>query len=74
MNANTTQPKELIKVVNYGKNGIYLYSAIVKIGNTYFWTKSVLLKNKNDKHSFDFLNTEIQRELNEWSLNKYINN
>lgn len=65
--------KTLIKTVNHGKNGIYLYSAIVKIDNSYFWTKSVLLKNKTDKYTFNFLGLELSIPLNDYSMNKYIN-
>ena len=62
---------ELIKIVNHGKAGTYLYSAIIKIENKYFWTESVFCKTKEDKKKIDWNNQKIQKELNEFSLNKY---
>lgn len=63
--------EQIIKIVNYGKNGVYLYSAIVKINDDYFWTESKLLKDKNDKKTFDFTTLKIQKKLNEYCLEKY---
>ena len=40
---------EIIKIVNYGKSGTYLYAAIIKIENKYFWTESVFCKTKEEK-------------------------
>ena len=40
---------ELIKIVNYGKSGTYLYAAIIKIENKYFWTESIFCKTKEEK-------------------------
>ena len=62
---------EIIRIVNYGKAGTYLYSAIVKIENKYFWTESVFCKKKEDKKNIDWNNKKIQKELNEFCLNKY---
>ena len=62
---------ELIKIVNYGKSGTYLYAAIIKIENKYFWSESVFCKTKEDKKKIDWNKQKIQRELNEFSLNKY---
>lgn len=62
---------ELIRIVNYGKTGTYLYSAIIRIGNKYFWTESIFCKNKEDKKNIDWNKQKIQKELNEFSLNKY---
>ena len=39
---------EIIKIVNYGKSGTYLYAAIVKIENKYFWTESIFCKTKEE--------------------------
>lgn len=62
---------QIVKIVNYGKNGVYLYSAIVKINDDYYWTESKLLKDKNDKKTFDFTTLKIQKKLNEYCLDKY---
>ena len=62
---------ELIKIVNYGKSGTYLYSAIIKIENKYYWTETVFCKNKEEKKKINWKNQKIQKELNEFSLNKY---
>ena len=62
---------ELIKIVNYGKAGTYLYSAIIKMNDKYFFTESVFCKNKEDKKKIDWNKQKIQKELNEFSLNKY---
>ena len=63
--------KQIVKIINYGKNGVYLYSAIVKINDDYYWTESKLLKDKNDKKTFDFTTLKIQKKLNEYCLDKY---
>jgi len=63
--------KELIKIHNGGKNGVYMYSAIIKQDGKYYWTKSTYCKNINDKHKIDWLNEPITRELNQYSLDKY---
>ena len=63
---------ELIKIVNYGKSGTYLYAAIIKIENKYFWTESIFCKTKDEKKKIDWHKQKIQKELNEFSLNKYI--
>ena len=62
---------ELIRIVNYGKSGTYLYAAIIKIENKYFWTESVFCKTKDDKKNIDWHKQKIQKELNEFSLKKY---
>lgn len=62
---------ELIKIVNYGKSGTYLYAAIIKIENKYFWTESIFCKTKEDKKKINWNKQKIQKELNEFSLNKY---
>ena len=63
---------EIIKIVNYGKSGTYLYAAIVKIENNYFWTESIFCKTKEEKKKIDWHKQKIQKELNEFSLKKYI--
>jgi hypothetical protein len=62
---------KLIKVVNYGKNGIYLYSAIIETVNGLFWTESIRVKNKHDKKNIDFFKLKLTTPLNEYSINKY---
>ena len=62
---------ELIKIVNYGKSGTYLYAAIIKINNRYFFTESVYCKTKEEKKNINWNKQKIQKELNEFSLNKY---
>lgn len=62
---------QLIKIVNHGKNGVYLYTAIIKLNETYFFTDSVLLKDKKDKYKHDFLKDKLSKELNQYALNKY---
>lgn len=66
--------REFVKFVNYGKNGVYLYAAIVKVNGIYYWLESVFCKKITDKHKIDVYNMPLKGELNEWSLNKYINN
>ena len=63
-----TGTREFVKFVNGGKNGTYLYSAIVKINGTYYWTMSVLCKRIEDKHNIDINSLLLTRELNEYSL------
>jgi len=65
--------REFIKFVNYGKNGIYLYSAIVKIDNVYYFTESVMCKNVSDKHNIDIDKLKISKPLNEYAMNQHIN-
>ena len=62
---------EIIKIVNYGKSGTYLYAAIIKIENKYFFFLFIYCKNKEDKKKIDWHKQKIQKELNEFSLNKY---
>ena len=62
---------QLIKIVNYGKKGVYLYSAIVLIDNVYKWTEIVHFKDKKEKYKHDFLKDKIVKNLNEYSLKKY---
>ena len=62
---------ELIKVINYGKSGTYLYSAIIKLENKYFWTETIFCKTKEEKKKIDWNKQKIQKELNEYSLIKY---
>lgn len=65
--------KALIKIVNHGKNGVYLYSAIVLIDGKYFWTKSKFVKTKQERLTIDYLSLPVQNELNDYSMQKYIN-
>ena len=50
---------ELIKIVNYGKAGTYLYSAIIKMNDKYFFTESVFCKTKEDKKKIVWNNQKI---------------
>lgn len=63
--------RELIKITNGGRNGVYLYSAIIKIDNKYFWTKSIFCKSISDKHKINWINEPVTKELNNYSLNYY---
>ena len=54
---------QIIKLVNYGKNKTYIYSAIVLINGIYFWTNYVHFKDKKDIKKHDFTKESILKEL-----------
>ena len=59
---------QIIKLVNYGKNKTYIYSAIVLINGIYFWTKFVYFQNKKDIKTHDFTKESILKELNQKNI------
>lgn len=63
---------KIIKIINYGKNKTYIYSAIVLINGGYFWTNYVHFENKNEVKKYDFLKEGILKELNQKNINKYV--
>ena len=63
---------KVIKLVNYGKNKNYIYSAIVLINTTYFWTDYVIFKNKSDIKTHDFTKELILKELTQKNIDKYV--
>lgn len=64
---------KVIKLVNYGKNKNYIYSAIVLINGIYFWTNYVFFNNKDNIKKYDFTKETILKELNQKNIDKYIN-
>ena len=63
---------EVIKLINYGKNKTYIYSAIVLINGIYFWTNYVHFQNKKDIKTHDFTKENILKELNQKNIDKYV--
>ena len=66
--------RTVIKLVNGGRNGLYIYSAIIKVENKYYWSESVRCNTPQEKKQIDFTTKLLTMELNDYSMNKYINN
>lgn len=62
----------VVKLVNYGKNNTYIYSAIVLFNGLYYWTNHVYFSNKSDVKNYDFTKEGILKQLTQININKYV--